>query len=161
MLTFTGYAMPMRTIVFAFLFALSFSSSAQTETEAVRQTIETFFKGFHEQDSMLMKSVVADGIIMQSTGRNKEGKTMFRETEFSRFLRGIVTLPDSIPFREEITGYTIKIDGTMANAWTDYKFWLKDEMSHCGVNSFQLINYDGDWRIIYIIDTRRKEGCGQ
>ena len=84
---------------------------------------------------------------------------MFRETEFSRFLKGIVTIPDSIPFREEITGYNINIDGTMANAWTDYKFWLKDELSHCGVNSFQLINYDGDWRIIYIIDTRRKADC--
>ena len=137
----------------------SLGMQAQTEKDAVRQTIETFFEGFHAQDSMLMKSVVADGIIMQSTGRNKEGKTMFRETEFSSFLKGIVTIPDSIPFREEITGYTIKIDGTMANAWTDYKFWLKGEMSHCGVNSFQLINYEGDWRIIYIIDTRRKAGC--
>ena len=159
MRTFTAIPSDMRTTFLSLLLIVSLGSNAQTETDAVRQTIETFFKGFHQQDSMLMKSVVADGVIMQSTGRNKEGKTLFRETEFSRFLEGIVSIPDSVPFREEITEYTIKIDGTMANAWTDYKFWLKDEMSHCGVNSFQLINYDGDWRIIYIIDTRRKAGC--
>ena len=151
----------MRSLFFLLILFTSTGVIAQTEEDAVRQTIETFFEGFHAQDSMLMKSVVADRVVMQSTGRNKEGKTMFRETEFSKFLKGIVTIPDSIPFREEITGYSIQIDGTMANAWTDYKFWLKDEMSHCGVNSFHLINYDGDWRIIYIIDTRRKAGCDQ
>jgi hypothetical protein len=27
------------------------------------------------------------------------------------------------------------------------------------VNSFQLIKLDGKWKISYIIDTRKKEGC--
>ena len=149
----------MNPLFFILLITVTISVRSQTETQAVQQTIETFFKGFHEQDSMLMKSVVSDGIIMQSMGRNKEGKTMFRETDFSRFLKGIVSIPDSIPFREEIKGYSIKIDGPMANAWTDYTFWLKNSISHCGVNSFQLMQQEDQWRIIYIIDTRRKEGC--
>jgi len=149
----------MRTFLFTLILVISYSSSAQSETEAVQQTIDTFFKGFHEKDSILMKSVVADGIIMQTIGRDKEGETVLRDTEFSNFLKNIVSIPDSIPYREEITAYSIKIDGPMANAWTDYKFWLRNSMSHCGVNSFQLLNQGGQWRIIYLIDTRRKKDC--
>lgn len=149
----------MKTIILTSFLLVLFTVQSQSETDAVRQTIETFFQGFHEQDSVIMKSVVADGIIMQTVGRNKEGKNVLRDADFSRFLKNIVSIPDSIPYREEITGYAIKIDGPMANAWTDYKFWMRNSMSHCGVNSFQLLKQEGQWRIIYIIDTRRKEGC--
>ena len=107
----------------------------------------------------MMKSVVADGVIMQTIGVNQQGETLLRDADFSGFLKNIVSIPDSIPYREEITGYAIKIDGPMANAWTDYTFWLRDSFSHCGVNSFQLMKQDDQWRIIYIIDTRRKEDC--
>ncbi|MEM9869076.1 MAG: nuclear transport factor 2 family protein, partial [Bacteroidota bacterium] len=31
--------------------------------------------------------------------------------------------------------------------------------SHCGINSFQMVNFGGEWKIIYLIDTRGKEGC--
>lgn len=149
----------MKTIILTSFLIVLFSVQSQSETEAVKQTIETFFQGFHEQDSAIIKSVVADGIIMQTIGRNKEGESVLRDTDFSGFLKNIVSIPDSIPYREEITSYAIKIDGPMANAWTDYKFWMRNSMSHCGVNSFQLLKQEGQWRIIYIIDTRRKEGC--
>lgn len=32
--------------------------------------------------------------------------------------------------------------------------------SHCGVNSFQLFHDNGQWKIIYLIDTRQRTGCG-
>lgn len=132
---------------------------SQGEEENVKQAIVTFFEGFHAQDSVKIKSVVAEGMIMQTMGRDKEGNTRLREVEFPKFLKSIVSIPDSISFKEVITKYTIKVDGPMANAWTDYQFWLREEMSHCGVNSFQLMNQKGEWRIIYLIDTRRKDSC--
>ena len=132
---------------------------SQGEEENVKQAIVTFFEGFHAQDSVKIKSVVADGMIMQTMGLDKEGNTRLREVEFSKFLKSIVSIPDSISFKEVITKYTIKVDGPMANAWTDYQFWLREEMSHCGVNSFQLMNQKGQWQIIYLIDTRRKDSC--
>ena len=47
----------------------------------------------------------------------------------------------------------------MANAWAPYEFYINSEFSHCGINSFQLIKIEGNWKIIYIIDTRRKDNC--
>jgi len=149
----------MKIKILSLILFCSTAGLAQSAEEDVRQAIVTFFEGFHAQDSTIIKSVVADGMIMQTMGRDKEGNTKLRDVEFVRFLKSIVSIPDSVSFKEVITKYTIKVDGPMANAWTDYQFWLGEEMSHCGVNSFQLMNQNGRWRIIYLIDTRRKDNC--
>lgn len=129
------------------------------EKQAVKQVIETFFDGFHKQDSIIMKSTIADDVVLQTTGRNREGKTMFRTEEFSKLITSITSIPDSISFQEKLTSFSIQVDRTMANAWVGYEFWLNDNFSHCGINSFQLINFDGEWKIIYLIDTRGRAGC--
>ena len=110
-------------------------SNEEVENQ-VKQVIETFFDGFHKQDSTIIKSTVADQIVLQTTGRNPEGKTLFRTEEFSKFLKSIVSIPDSIKFQEKLTSFSIQVDRTMANAWVGYEFWLNGEFSHCGINSF-------------------------
>jgi hypothetical protein len=41
----------------------------------------------------------------------------------------------------------------------NYKFYVGETFSHCGVNSFQLFKDKEGWKIIYLIDTRRKDPC--
>lgn len=147
------------------LIPLLFLVSAQTlfsqesGSEAVKHTIDTFFDGFHRQDSTLLKQTVSEGIILQTIAKNNDGRMFVKTEDFSEFIKGIAGIPDSVSFRETIKNYNIKIDGAMANAWTTYEFWLNDSFSHCGVNSFQLFNDGTSWKIIYLIDTRRKVDC--
>ena len=146
--------------IFSTLFLLStFCSAQNSDKAAVKQVVETFFKGFHKQDSVLMKSVLADDVVLQTTGRNKEGKTLFRNEKIEKLITSITSIPDSIAFEEKLTSWSIQVDRTMANAWVGYEFWLNGKFSHCGINSFQMVNFDGDWKIIYLIDTRGKAGC--
>jgi hypothetical protein len=65
-------------------------------------------------------------------------------------------IPNEIKFLEKIVSYTIQVDGTMAVAWTPYEFYKNGILSHTGVNVFTLFKKDDSWKIIYIIDTRRK-----
>ncbi|MBT8206104.1 MAG: nuclear transport factor 2 family protein [Eudoraea sp.] len=134
-------------------------SGQQDQEQEVKQTIMRFFEGFHKQDSLIMKSVIGPNPILQTLGRNKEGLTEIRNDSFDRLVEAIVSIPDTVKFEERIHSYQISIDGPMANAWTPYEFWLNDQFSHCGVNSFQLINDGSSWKIIYLIDTRRREDC--
>ena len=106
-----------------------------------------------------MKSVIGPDPILQTLGRNKEGITEIRNDSFDRLVQAIVSIPDTVKFEERIKSYQISIDGPMANAWTPYEFWLNEEFSHCGVNSFQLFHDGSAWKIIYLIDTRRRENC--
>ena len=38
-------------------------------------------------------------------------------------------------------------------------FTLTGKFSHCGVDSFQLVFINGQWKIQCLIDTRRKQPC--
>jgi ketosteroid isomerase-like protein len=133
---------------------------AQTSDEIeVKNTIIKFFDAFHKQDSTAIKALVFEDVILQSIGKNREGVTQLKKEAFNGFLKSIVSIPKDQKFEEKLLDFKIRIDGDMANAWTPYEFWFNDTFSHCGVNSFQLVKLEGTWKIIYLIDTRRREGC--
>ncbi|TRZ42588.1 nuclear transport factor 2 family protein [Robertkochia solimangrovi] len=130
--------------------------SAQSEEDAVKQVIVEFFKAFHEKDTTALRKLTYGDVTLQSIGNDKEGKIKLSSQPFSKFLGGIAAIPDDREFKEELTGYHIQTDGAMANAWTPYNFYLQGDLSHSGVNSFQLFKTDDGWKIIYIIDTRHR-----
>ncbi|MEM9869366.1 MAG: nuclear transport factor 2 family protein [Bacteroidota bacterium] len=146
-------------IVFLMFFPLFSLQSQMDEKALVKETIEGFFEAFHQQDSVGMKSFVAENVVLQTTGFDKTGKTVLQTTPIGKLYESIVSIPDSIEFQEKLTSWSIQVDRTMANAWVGYEFWLNGTFSHCGINSFQMVNFGGEWKIIYLIDTRGKEGC--
>lgn len=131
------------------------------DSESAKQTIIDFFEAFHQQDSTKLRSYVSDGIIMQSIGQDKDGNTQLSTTDFDKFVKSITSIPKDNSFEEKLLDFSIKVDGQMANVWTPYEFWYNDNFSHCGVNSFQLLKKEGEWKIIYLVDTRRREGCSK
>lgn len=107
-----------------------------------------------------MKQAVSQSVILQTIGKDDTGNSIVKNQPFNEFLKSIVSIPATTQFKEVITNYSIQVDGPMANAWTNYEFMLNNEFHHCGVNSFQLVkDANKGWQIIYLIDTRRKEGC--
>lgn len=106
-----------------------------------------------------MKRVVDTDVKMQTVNLNILGNMIVRDTNFNDVINFMITTPDSIPFHEKILDYKIQIDGGMAHVWAPYEFWYNGEFSHCGVNSFQLFKDKDTWKIIYLVDSRRKEDC--
>ena len=150
----------MKQIVLLIMFSLVFKVNAQrSETENVKATIIEFFNAFHKQDTIALKVMVKDDIIMQSISVNKEGKTILQENDYNQFLKIIASIPKDQTFEEKLLDFSIQVDGKMANAWIPYEFWFNENFSHCGVNSFQLVKEHKIWKIIYLIDTRRRNDC--
>ena len=145
-------------LIFILLFGLNLNAQKK-ESENVKATIIKFFDAFHEQDTIVLKSMVTDKIILQSISINKEGKTVLKEDDYNKFIKNIASIPKDKSFKEKLLDFNIQIDENMANVWTPYEFWYQNEFSHCGVNSFQLMKEDNAWKIIYLVDTRRREGC--
>lgn len=139
--------------------SISMSAQEASEEAKVKNAIDTFFEGFHARDSIVMKSILADDVVIQSIGRDKSGEIALTGEDVHKMLKGIVGIPLKTDFKEVLHSYDIKVDGAMAQAWTPYSFFVNGEFSHCGVDSFQLYKNEGKWKIIYLIDTRRKEGC--
>jgi hypothetical protein len=96
--------------------------------------------------------------LMQTVQQKPEG-TSIGSNSVADFVKRIANTPAGTVLDERILSYQIKVDGSMASAWTPYQFYVNDTFSHCGVNSFQLVKLAEGWKIVYIIDTRRKEPC--
>ncbi|QHI35863.1 hypothetical protein IMCC3317_12110 [Kordia antarctica] len=149
----------MRYILVLFLL-VSFRLNAQTDDEiAAKQAVVQFFEGFHKKDSTLMQEVVHKDIILQTTYINKKGEATLRNQDAKGFIKAVVSRAETPIWTEKILSYNVQVDGNMANVWTPYEFWLDGKFLHCGVNSFQLFKDNGKWKIIYLIDTRRKDDC--
>jgi hypothetical protein len=71
----------------------------------------------------------------------------------------IAKRPQEQKWDERLLGYNVQIDGSIAHVWTPYEFWFNDTFSHCGANAFTLVKTDTGWKIIHIIDSRRKNSC--
>lgn len=136
------------------LLSLGFSSNAQKQD--VQKTIGFFFDAFHQKDSVKLKSVCSDKMILQSISESKTKGNKLSDESANEFYKSITSIPSNVKFQEKILSYNIQIDGSMAHVWAPYEFYLNDKLSHTGVNTFTLFKEKDTWKIIYLIDTRRK-----
>lgn len=136
------------------------ASNAQknSEEEAVKNTINLLFDGMRNSDTTMIRKAFATKNTMETIAINKEGKAVVRTENVNNFIKSIGA-PHPEKYDERIVFNKILIDANLASVWTNYKFYVGDKFSHCGVNSFQLFKGDDGWKIIYIIDTRRKDNC--
>jgi len=131
---------------------------AQATEDSVKAVINNLFTAMRTADGDLFKSTFSDSAVLQTITRNKEGKAVVLTENVTEFAGFVNTLKkDSAD--ERIQFETIKIDGPLAIVWTPYSFYHNGKFSHCGVNSFQLVRFEGIWKIQYLIDTRRRQGC--
>jgi hypothetical protein len=137
------------------LVLLLFGISGQAQKAEVQQTIQTFFEGFHARDTLKIKSTCSDKLVLQSISESAKGNK-FSEESPKEFYVSMATIPAEIQFEERILDYNIQIDGTMAHAWTPYEFYINGKFSHKGVNAFTLFKTAEGWKIVHLIDTRRK-----
>ena len=140
------------------MFLIVSMAQGQTAEDSVKAAINTMFSGMKNADAGLFKSVFSDSAIMQTISRTREGNTIVRNESLSEFAEFVGKLKkDSAD--ERISFEIIKIDGPLAIVWTPYNFYFNGQFSHCGVNSFHLVRFNNGWKIQYLIDTRRRQGC--
>ncbi len=147
-----------RIFIFLLVISCSVTVNAQSAEDSVKTTVNKLFEAMKTGDAVMLKAVFADSAILQTITRNKEGKTIVQNEEIAGFIDFVSKQPKGAA-DERITFNTIKIDGPLAIVWTPYKFYFNGNFSHCGVNSFQLVRLNGDWKIQYLIDTRRRQNC--
>ena len=143
----------MKKILLIILFPL-LSYSQSSENVNIKTSIETFFDGFHQKDSLLMQSVLHESFKLESVAV-RDNKVSKRDFNGKEFISAVTKRSDSPVWKEKLLSFNIKIDGPLANVWVDYEFWMDDKLSHCGVNSIHLLKKKSGWKIFNITDSRR------
>jgi len=147
-------------ISFLLVLAISFAKAQQVDLEnEVKKVITTFFEGFHQQDTLLMKSLVSADVVLHSVMVGTTNENVLSSTTFEVFLNSIATIPKEVNFKEKLHSFSISINGVLATVTTPYSFYVNDTLSHCGVNIFQLYLDKDKWKIVSILDSRKKKNC--
>ena len=149
----------MKCMLSIFASVLLFQANAQhPEEKAIKATIDQFFNGMRMADSATIAATISTTAVFQTIVPLKDGTVEVRTEPVVEFLQA-VGKPHKEVYDEQINYGAIHVDATLATVWTPYKFYLGKTFSHCGVNSFQLVKINSNWKIQYIIDTRRKDAC--
>ena len=124
------------------------------QNQEIEKPIRNLFLAMKNSDSVLLKSVFTENAILQTITKDGTVKSDSLEdfiSSVSRFPKGDLD--------ERMIIEAIHTDGNLATVFTPYSFYMKEKFSHCGANSFQLVRQNNEWKIQYIIDTRRKDNC--
>ena len=149
----------MKSIILSIYIITSFLPAKSQNTEdSVKAAVNRLFDAMKNSDSAMLINSFADSAVLQTISSNKNGEVLIKNESIKGFAHSIGSAPQGW-LDERIKFDMIKIDGPLASVWTPYSFYYNGRFSHCGVNSFQLIKTVNGWKIQYIIDTRRKEGC--
>ena len=147
-----------RVLILLTIVNISLIANAQTAEDSVKAAVNKLFEGMKNGDAALIKSAFADSAILQTISNNKAGVTKVTTDPVNEFA-DFVGQQKKGDADERITFDVVKVDANLAIVWAPYKFYYKGTFSHCGVNSFQLVRFNGEWKIQYLIDTRRKTNC--
>lgn len=144
-------------ILTLFILFLGLHGFAQKTPE---QSVKDFFKAFHQQDTVALKQMTQEDIVLKTIGEGRDGNFMIKTSPRAQFVSSIGSIPKEMKFEERILSYETKIDKGFASVWTTYEFYLNGKFSHCGINQIQLFkSSEEEWSIISITDTRRTENC--
>ncbi len=154
--------MKKRLIVFAFILSAIVSTAqekqySQEEKEVYKVVLNVFDAMRAGDSTKLGESFTPDAQMFTAT-YDKEGKPILNQGSLHQFKLAVGSPHDKV-YDEPIWNTEIKIDGLLAQVWTDYAFYLGDVFSHCGVDAFQLFKTAEGWRIFHLTDTRRRENC--
>jgi len=120
--------------------------------------VNLLFTAMKNADSAQLMSAFDDNAVLQTIVVDSNGKATAHSYPVVEFAQAIGRLPKGAA-DEQVHIESLKMDGPLAMVWAPYHFYYNGTLLHCGVDSFQLIRTGGVWKILYIVDTRKKGIC--
>ncbi|WP_288243985.1 nuclear transport factor 2 family protein [uncultured Chryseobacterium sp.] len=136
-----------------FACALLLGSYCFGQNQEIEQPVRNLFTAMKNADAELLKSVFSETAVLQTI--TKDG---VKNQDINDFINSVSKMEKN-DLDERIIIEATHTDGNLASVFTPYSFYFKGKFSHCGANSFQLVKQNGEWKIQYLIDTRRKDNC--
>ena len=68
---------------------------------------------------------------------------------------------DGRAHRERYWSPTVLVRGGIAVVWAPYEFWLDGKTSHCGIDVFDFVKSNGEWRVANSMWTVEPGACSE
>ena len=131
-----------------------YGQTEQDDILEVENVIQDFFAAMQQLDSSRLAAYLGDQLVLQTVAKTPEG-IHIQTTPSSDWLSSLGKLKGH-SLEERVSNLVIQRDESLAHAWMDYQFFFDGNLHHCGVNSFVLVEKEEGWKVVHLIDTRRK-----
>lgn len=138
-------------MVLAFVVAVApvdSAAQASPEEEAVIAVVNTLFDGMRAGDEQMILGTVANGARLAMVSGDS-----VRYVDMSAFAANVAATERHLD--ERVWDFVIEIDASLASVWVKYDILIDGEFSHCGIDSFEMLMLNGEWKIVHLADTRR------
>ncbi|CAM4126465.1 hypothetical protein FLSI110296_15130 [Flavobacterium sinopsychrotolerans] len=82
------------------LIVLFISANSQAQNQEIQNVIETFFEAFHAKDTLKLKALCDETMILQSINENIKGAKLSNEKP-TAFFKSIASIPAELKFHEK------------------------------------------------------------
>ncbi len=128
------------------------------EEAAILSAIDRFFMAMAEGDAAAFAALqTPDG--MTYSQRVDDGEWTLRPRTNSELVEAVTGSEQQVS--ETYWAPAVMIRGPMAVVWAPYEFQLEGEVSHCGVDVFNMLKIDGEWVIGAAMWTVEPEACDE
>jgi hypothetical protein len=127
------------------------------EEKAILSVVKQLFDGMRRSDSAMIRSTLHPGALL-ATAVVRLDKAGVEFDTVDAFLKAVATPHDSV-WDERIRNPIVHQDGTLAVVWAEYRFYVGSRFNHCGVDTFTLARVNDAWKVVSLVDTRRRQPC--
>ena len=132
------------------------TAAGQSQETQVMEAVQQVFDGMRAADPAMVAAVFAENARFAVVG-SRDGLSEISTPSVAEWIGAIGESGGS--WDEQVYEVDIQIDENISSAWVPYTFYLEGVISHCGVNSIELLLNGDHWEITQLSDTRRSEDC--
>lgn len=126
---------------------------------AVMVPIDATFGALAARDGNLIRPHVDTSGKITYVIQHPDGTSAIGSPSWALFIDDLTPGPERL--EEIMVDPVVAIDGDIAMVWGEYIFRVDGQISHCGVDHFDLIRRDGAWKIVNLTWTQRETGCDE
>ena len=137
---------------------IALPSWAAGQESDLKNVINQFFESMYKRDTTALRKAFIPAAQLYTYSHDSKGNPRAKGETVSDFIHGVASIGEA-KMEERLTSWQFMIDEGVASVWTPYEFYFEDKFSHCGIDSWELIQVQGEWKISQLTDTRRKGNC--
>ena len=126
------------------------------DEQAVLAVVNRMFEGMRTSDSVMVRSTFASGARFAILDTRSTPPRITYDS-INGWLGGIAR--SNRRWDEQVYDMQVRVDLDIAQVWAPYTFYLDKKVRHCGVDIFQFLKLNGEWKVTQLSDSRRTEGC--
>lgn len=150
----------MKRLLFVILLSISVTANLFAQTDDKKNAwavVEKMFAEMANHNPTAIAELFTKDSNLTAVVKGKDGKSRVVAMTGEIFSKNFAEKRGEI--KEDMYAPKVEVDGDFALIWGRYVFFTDAKVSHCGVNSFNLVRTETGWKIANAVSTIDPTNC--